>query len=256
MNQKLKRTTEEVRTYFAEFGYELLGEYEGVIKPIECRCSCGKISKISWNNFSRGRRCAYCHPTGRKKKYTLEEVSKVFEEHGCKLLATEYQSNIEPLDCVCKCGRPWKASVNVILNQNQYCQECGRESARKKLTKPGSKKYRELYYKYRKSIRRTLAALNMKKLDYSHKLLGYTAKDLQNHIINHPNWNNVKDTEWHLDHIFPVKAFVDHGITDIKLINCLDNLQPLSQKENNQKCDNYDKQAFEVWLQAKSLVTY
>jgi hypothetical protein len=78
--------------------------------------------------------------------------------------------------------------------------------------------------------------------------LGYTARELQTHIANHPNWENVKNTKWHLDHIFPVKAFVEHGITDIKLINCLENLQPLSQRENNQKCDNYNEKDFIEWL--------
>lgn len=252
MNQNLKRTTGEVKAYFAKFGYELLDEYRGCVIPIKCRCSCGKISKISWNNFSRGRRCAYCHPTGRKKKYSLEEVAKVFGDHGCKLLATEYHNNLEPLDCVCKCGRPWKASVNVILNQKQHCHQCGLEKISAKLTKAGSKEYRKLYYKYRKSIKRTLIALNMNKMDYSHKLLGYTARELQSHLEKHPNWEKIKNTNWHLDHIFPVIAFVEHGIKDIKLINCLDNLQPLSQKENNQKCDNYNEQEFKIWLKNRT----
>ena len=59
-------------------------------------------------------------------------------------------------------------------------------------------------------------------------MLGYTVNELKNHIHNHPNWSNIKKNNWHLDHMFPVKAFLDYGIIDLKLINCLDNLQPLS----------------------------
>jgi len=84
----------------------------------------------------------------------------------------------------------------------------------------------------------------MKKLDYSHKLLGYTARELQSHLEKHPSWEKLKDTDWHLDHIFPIKAFFEHGITDIALINCLDNLQPLSQKKNNSTVSHWFHASF------------
>jgi hypothetical protein len=31
----------------------------------------------------------------------------------------------------------------------------------------------------------------------------------------------------HVDHIFPIQAFLDHGILDLKTINALDNLRPM-----------------------------
>jgi (p)ppGpp synthase/HD superfamily hydrolase len=58
----------------------------------------------------------------------------------------------------------------------------------------------------------------------------------------------LKDSNWHLDHIFPIQAFLDYGITDVKIINRLDNLQPLSQQQNHEKKDRYNKIAFESWL--------
>ena len=51
-----------------------------------------------------------------------------------------------------------------------------------------------------------------------------------------------------IDHIFSIKAFVDYGISDISLINCLENLQPISSYENISKNAKYNKQEFEVWL--------
>ena len=54
-----------------------------------------------------------------------------------------------------------------------------------------------------------------------------------------------------MDHIFPIQAFVDYGIKDIKLINCLENLQPLNGKENCSKGDKYDVEKFEKWLESK-----
>ena len=66
--------------------------------------------------------------------------------------------------------------------------------------------------------------------------------------MSHPNWPNVKDGEWHLDHIYPIIAFVERGIKDIKMMCHLENLQPLSGRANCHKNRKYDKKEFEVWL--------
>ena len=58
----------------------------------------------------------------------------------------------------------------------------------------------------------------------------------------------VQDEKWHIDHIFPISAFFEHGITDLKLINHLENLQPLSQKDNNEKSAKYNTNQFKRWL--------
>lgn len=82
------------------------------------------------------------------------------------------------------------------------------------------------------------------KKDHAHKVLGYTPTQLLEHIQKHPNWQKLKTGSWHLDHIFPIIAFVRNGIKDPKVICALDNLQPLSGLENCSKNDNYDEQAF------------
>lgn len=45
-----------------------------------------------------------------------------------------------------------------------------------------------------------------------------------------------------------MQAFLDNGITDVKLINKLENLQPITQAENNKKKDKYDQGEFIEWL--------
>ena len=62
-----------------------------------------------------------------------------------------------------------------------------------------------------------------------------------------------KNDDWHLDHIFPIKAFIDNGIKDLKLINSLDNLQPISSVKNLSKGDRYDQLEFQKWLLAKGV---
>ena len=84
-------------------------------------------------------------------------------------------------------------------------------------------------------LRNTLKKTCQKKRDRTHKMLGYTFKEMQNHIYNYTNWEELKKLMWHLDHIFSIKAFLDYGIKDVKLINCLDNLQPLSVEQNVKK---------------------
>lgn len=85
--------------------------------------------------------------------------------------------------------------------------------------------------------------------------IGYTPRQLQEYVVSHQNYQSVKGTNWHLDHIFPIVAFQDYGITDIRIINALDNLRPVSQKENNQKHARYNKKTFESWLISKGVVT-
>jgi len=91
--------------------------------------------------------------------------------------------------------------------------------------------------------------LGRKKTTRTETLLGYSRSDLFKHITLHPNWENVKHSDWHIDHIFPIKAFVEHGVTDLKVINALDNLQPILKENNLLKSDNYDKKEFKAYLQ-------
>lgn len=44
------------------------------------------------------------------------------------------------------------------------------------------------------------------------------------------SWSNR--SEWHVDHIRPIKSFLDNGITDCNIINDPMNLQPLWAKDN------------------------
>ena len=100
-------------------------------------------------------------------------------------------------------------------------------------------------------LKNTLKKTCQNKNDRTHKMLGYTFEEMQEHIYNHPNWKKLKNSMWHLDHIFPIKAFLDLDIRDIKLINSLDNLQPLSWQENTKKNANYNEDEFKIWLKEK-----
>lgn len=51
-----------------------------------------------------------------------------------------------------------------------------------------------------------------------------------------------------------IKAFIDHGISDLKIINALDNLRPLDVQENLCKNAKYNKQEFYKYLNEKGII--
>jgi hypothetical protein len=97
-------------------------------------------------------------------------------------------------------------------------------------------------------LHRTLRYLGENKTTKTNIILGYTKNELLERITAHPNWEIVKDETWEIDHIFPIKAFIEHDIFDVKVINALDNLQPLTKLENGIKSGIYDKDEFFNYL--------
>ena len=107
------------------------------------------------------------------------------------------------------------------------------------------KSRRLIYARVGNCVRRIFRICKIKKTSKSEEILGYSRLQLLYHIEKYPNW--------HLDHIFPVTAFLDRGITSAKIINSLDNLQPLSKHDNLTKNNTYNKEEFESWLKARKI---
>lgn len=256
----LKRTTQEVAEHFKKEGYELLGEYLGAIHKMSYKClRCNRVSEMNWNNFSRGKRCPYCGKGVRKKKYSLEEIQEIFSKRGCVFLDSEFKGIHVKHNYQCKCGRKAIITFAGFYHQNQYCHQCGLEKNKGSghhdwIADREQKRLNDLFRKKcYKALRQTLLKSGQKKIGRTTDLLGYTPQQLQEYIKSHPNWEAIKDKNWHLDHVFPIIAFIEHGILDIKLINSLDNLQPLEDKENISKGDKYDKDKFLIWLKSHNV---
>ena len=66
--------------------------------------------------------------------------------------------------------------------------------------------------------------IKSKKVKQTYKYVGYSDKQLIERMESFPEWNKLKESNWELDHIFPVKAFLDHKIYNPEIINSLDNL--------------------------------
>ena len=146
-----------------------------------------------------------------------------------------------------------KQNERIALNRNQIkiCPICSHEFIPNNTIK---QKYckRSCFTNFRKRLVKSLTRccdhMNMKKYDYTHKMLGYSAEDLLKHLESFDSWNELKNKRWHLDHIFPIIAFLDKGIKDIKLICCLENLQPISDVDNLSKSCKFDEEEFNEWL--------
>lgn len=91
------------------------------------------------------------------------------------------------------------------------------------------------------SIRRIELAVGKDRVTRAELELGYTQQEFISHIESKfkdgMSWDNR--SEWHIDHIKPLKAFIDEGVEDLSVINALDNLQPLWPSENWAKSDKF-----------------
>lgn len=259
----VKFTYEEVKQYFEEQGCELLEEtYEASVLPLNYRCSCGNMSKIDFGNFRLGRRCQQCgnNKISEKLKTKDEEIIKLCTKNKCKFIRSWIQDKRTRIEYICKCGNQIEAYLS-NFKRFPNCKKCGNKKV------SGSNCYmydpdREAVAMRRRfskicgqHIRRFMKATGQKKTRSTHELLGYKPADLQEHILNHPNMKNCGD-DWHVDHIFPIKAFLDHGILDLSLINKLDNLQPLPGPENLSKANDYDEKEFLMWLNEEKRTDY
>jgi hypothetical protein len=264
MAKPVKRTAKynytEVRAFFAENGCILLSsEYLNNLQPLDYVCTCGRISKASFSSFRVGHRCKKC---GSKKlagerKYSYAFVSNYFSSQKCALLSAEYINCKTLLEYICSCGaRAWITFDR--FKRGGRCMECANKRIGEKNS--GSKggawdvdrdavRLRALIRRKAKNLlHNTLRVIGTAKEQSTKDSLGYSPLDLLDHIVNHANWSSVRGQSWHLDHIFPVRAFVDYGIVDLKLINRLDNLQPLLARDNLSKGDRYNRREFERWI--------
>lgn len=103
-----RKTIDEIKKYFSNFGYTVLNNVN--IKSIEklnVICPKGHKAQISYNNFSRGKRCGECF--GNKKK-TIEEVKKHVSDKGFTLLSNTYENAHAMLEFSCAEGHVFKQS--------------------------------------------------------------------------------------------------------------------------------------------------
>lgn len=247
-----RKTQSQVENYFLKHNCKLLSKYSHCNIAVDYICNCGNKSKITFAKFKAGQRCKLCGIKKRteKSKLKFEDIKKYFESKGCCLLSNLYESSAKKLKYICSCGNESHITFS-NFKAGHRCVKCSLKGEKNPRWNPDresvlfAEKFRKRCYSLARS---SLVAIGKKKNCKTFELLGYTPNELKFHIMNHANWNLVKHEKWHIDHVFPIKAFLDYGIKDVKLINCLENLQPILAKDNLSKQGRYSKIEFENWL--------
>lgn len=253
-----KLSNDEVSLIFKKYNCELISEYVNVYTSLKYRCACGHISNTNLRCFKKSHKCKICAAknTAAKRRITYDVVKNYFTENNCLLLTLNYENCFQILDYKCSCGNLSKISFS-SFKKGHRCKKCSlRFGERNNRWNPNREAVRLseiIRKKCYNLLARSLLATNKKKETKTIELLGYTPSILREWIISHPKWENIKNNKWHLDHIFPIKAFIDYGITDLKIINCIDNLQPIFYKDNLKNQGNYSKIEFESWLTKKEV---
>jgi hypothetical protein len=251
-----KFTYEDVKFIFEQNGFKLLDtEYVTNNTPMRAICSCGNEVCIRLSHVKKGKKCQKCKSKNSSERMRTSEfdIDLLCKSHGCKFLKSWMQNKRMRILYLCKCGNESEAYLsNFVRFPN--CKKCGSakiSGSNCYMYDPDRdavsfrKKFRKICDQH---IKRFMDATNQKKTRHTHEILGYTPQELQDHILNHPDFEKVKNGIWHVDHYFPIKAFLDHEIFDLSIVNDLDNIRPLSGIENLSKADKYDKNEFEGWL--------
>lgn len=225
-----------------------------------CQCSCPNNTKlivrhtnlISGNNISCGCAKVACQVkdlVGQKFNFlTVIKFAYTYNRHAYWL-------------CKCSnCKEENEVLVTTHRLRNSNTKSCGclNDQKRRERCKENSWNWNpdreqiELNKKMKQVfgglLHRVLNLTNQDKDKRSYEMLGYTQTELMEYL----NIKTKKDLKnKHIDHIFPVVAFIRIGITDPKIINALDNLQILSINENLSKGDKYNEVDFLKYINLK-----
>jgi len=183
------------------------------------------------------RDCLYCcqsftpdyTPNHERQVYCSNTCKVEYHKEQSRLRAEEIRKNTVKQCPICDCEFTPEKTLKQL-----YCSE--------KCRKTIGRRIYSMMQRYRDS-------LGIDKSSKSQKLLGYSPKDLLEHLQTFTEWYQLKNQSWHLDHKIPIIAFMRNGITDPVIICNLSNLQPLAGGDNCSKNDTFDQAAFEQYME-------
>lgn len=134
--RNVRKTIEDVRESFNEIGWTLLStEYNNAQERLDFQCDKGHVHSISWGKFQSGRRCTYCSGMN---SLTFDQVDKIFQDKGWKLLSNNYINTVQKLKFICNNGHSHSIRLSNLL-QGDGCGQCAKTGFR--MDSPGT-----LYY--------------------------------------------------------------------------------------------------------------
>jgi len=121
-----RKNPDEVKAFFEERGYTIVGEYKGMNTKVEVICPNGSSWSVRPGNFYRGTRCPCnkCRTFKRRKRRTPEELIKCIQEKGYLVKSpikdTKTRIVVECLDC----GYERTVIVSSIIHGKSGCPRC------------------------------------------------------------------------------------------------------------------------------------
>lgn len=243
-------------------------EYVNCQTEMRYLCRCGRESKTTWNRFKH--QASLCLDCGREKQSknvtvpfsTIKQRVEKSKKYIVLPIERPYTGRRTKFTVQCiECGNRYQ------MHYDRFCEWAGCKHRKDGMNVPcQNSHYRwisdrqlannmKLFTKKCHSLlRNTLKASKQKKHSGTYQELGYGPSELIEHIKTLPNYNLLKGYKWHIDHIFPIKAFIDHNILDPSIINSLDNLCIRSPKDNCSKGARYDVSEFKKWIQSKGII--
>jgi hypothetical protein len=259
-----KYTIEQARERFLARNLTLItGQYEhaNAIMAYVCLvCGVRDEMRLGSLNYGHGcRTCAYRFMAAARRT-NIAEVRACFDATGLELLDAEYSNNATPMSYRCAtCGHVGAMAFKVV-RRGGGCAKCailnrtGSAHPRWIEDREEARLRKKIIEKCHSALKYCLMCLAKEKTCTTTESLGYSPEHLRQHLERFPGWQDLIKVEWHLDHIFPIIAFIEYGIGDVRIINSLGNLQPLPAKANLSKSGSYDRVAFEEYLADEGIV--
>lgn len=213
------------KEYYNNNRDEILARRKATYDPIKNKIQCEKYRA---NNKDKMREASKLYRAKNADQIRISKA-KYFQENKDRIVTNNRVNNNKRRDEYLKYHREYSA-------RNSHIRSAYKVRNKDRITeyKKQYKKDNPLLTFTRNTLTRIESSTGIKRqLKYA-GLLGYTQKEFIDHIeskfLDGMSWSNRN--EWHVDHIKPLKLFIDEGVTDVKIINALCNLQPLWAKDN------------------------
>ena len=127
-----KYTTENIKNYFTDNGYELLSEYKGAMKKVKLKCPKGHVYDVKPNTFKQGHRCPKC--ANRCPIQAKEQFIELLHQEGYELLS-EYKGAMKKVKLKCPEGHIWYVTSSSFKNNYARCPHCEGSTGQRLLQK-------------------------------------------------------------------------------------------------------------------------
>jgi hypothetical protein len=170
--------------------------------------------------------------THQKTCSVCRETKDVSEFHKHRCITDGYRSECK------ECRKKWfKDNYDNFADVHRRRTNEYRVNNREQYNKYFRKRYvnNPHLYAWRGMLNSVIRRIGGKKESKTFDILGYSAEDLKKHLeklfTEGMSWDNWG--KWHIDHKIPVSSF--SNTDDPKIINSLDNLQPMWASDNIKK---------------------